>query len=102
MVIALWVLHIVSAILMVILILLQPGKGAEGGSALGSGGSAIFGVRGTANLLSRSTAVCAAIFFLSSLMLVRLHVQKPESLLQQQKHEQAAPKKPSPSQDIPQ
>jgi len=41
-------------------------------------------------------------FFLSSLMLVRLHVQKPESLLQQQKHEQAAPKKLSPSQDIPQ
>jgi preprotein translocase subunit SecG len=103
MIIFLWTLHVLSAALMIVLILLQPGKGAEGGSVLGSGSSAIFGVRGTANLLTRSTAVCAMVFFLSSLILAKLHAEKPKSLLEgsQPAQQQEPPKKPDPAQDIP-
>lgn len=67
----LWVIQIVSAISVIILVLLQQGKGADAGATFGSGGSSsLFGASGSDNFLSRSTAVGAAIFFVTTLALV--------------------------------
>ena len=62
------IFYILIAIAMVVLILLQRGAGAAAGSGFGGGASAtVFGARGSANFLSRSTAVLAGLFFLLSL-----------------------------------
>ncbi|MGH8029537.1 MAG: preprotein translocase subunit SecG [Arenimonas sp.] len=59
-----------AAIALIGLVLLQHGKGADAGAAFGSGASGtVFGARGSANFLSRATAICATIFFLASLSL---------------------------------
>ena len=64
------VLHILAALGIVVLVLLQHGKGADMGAAFGSGSAgSLFGSAGAANFLSRSTAVLAAVFFASSLAL---------------------------------
>jgi len=65
------VVQLVSAIAMIGLVLVQHGKGADMGASFGSGASgSLFGATGSANFLSRSTAVCATVFFLSTLSLV--------------------------------
>jgi preprotein translocase subunit SecG len=62
------VLHILAAAGIVVLVLLQHGKGADMGAAFGSGSAgSLFGSAGAANFLSRTTAVLAAVFFASSL-----------------------------------
>ena len=62
--------QMLSAIGMVGLVLVQHGKGADMGAAFGSGGSgSLFGASGSANFLSRSTGVLAAIFFACTLLL---------------------------------
>jgi preprotein translocase subunit SecG len=62
--------QILTALGMIGLILLQHGKGADMGAAFGSGSSgSLFGATGSANFLSRTTAVLAAIFFVSTLAL---------------------------------
>ncbi len=64
------VVHLFLAIGMVTLILLQHGKGADAGAAFGSGASAtVFGSQGSASFLSRATAVLAALFFVTSMVL---------------------------------
>ena len=64
------VVQIVSAIGVIILVLLQHGKGADLGAAFGSGASgSLFGASGSANFLSRSTAVAATLFFLATIAL---------------------------------
>lgn len=64
------VVQIVSAIAVIILVLLQHGKGADLGAAFGSGASgSLFGASGSANFLSRSTAVAATLFFLATIAL---------------------------------
>ena len=64
------VLQIVSAVAMIGLILMQHGKGADMGAAFGSGSSgSLFGATGSANFLSRATAVLATVFFASTLAL---------------------------------
>ncbi len=67
------VLQMVAAIVMIGLVLVQHGKGADMGASFGSGASgSLFGATGSANFLSRSTAVCAAVFFISTLTLAFL------------------------------
>jgi len=64
------VIQVLAAIAVIGLVLLQHGKGADAGAAFGSGASGtVFGARGSANFLSRATAICATIFFLASLSL---------------------------------
>ena len=80
------VFHVITAIIIVVLILLQKGKGADMGSAFGAGASGtMFGSKGSANFLSRSTAVLATIFFITSLTLAYLNkgvvVQTNDSIL---------------------
>jgi preprotein translocase subunit SecG len=62
--------QIISALVMIGLVLIQHGKGADMGASFGSGASgSLFGATGSANFLSRSTAVCAAVFFTCTLTL---------------------------------
>ena len=64
------VVHILAALGIVVLVLLQHGKGADMGAAFGSGSAgSLFGSAGAANFLSRTTAILAAVFFASSLAL---------------------------------
>jgi preprotein translocase subunit SecG len=63
-------LQILTALVMIGLVLIQHGKGADMGASFGSGASgSLFGATGSANFLSRSTAVCAAVFFACTLAL---------------------------------
>ena len=65
--------HMVVALVVIGLVLIQHGKGADMGAAFGSGSSgSLFGAVGSANFLSRSTAALATLFFLSSLGLTYL------------------------------
>lgn len=69
----LWIVHLVVAIAIIGLVLMQHGKGADMGAAFGSGASgSLFGATGSANFLSRTTGVLAAIFFITSLSLAYL------------------------------
>ncbi|MFM1827281.1 MAG: hypothetical protein RLY67_662 [Pseudomonadota bacterium] len=62
------VLQVVSALGIIVLVLLQQGKGADMGAAFGSGSSgSVFGASGSANFLSRTTAILAVVFFTSTL-----------------------------------
>lgn len=63
-------LQLITAAAMIGLVLMQQGKGADMGASFGSGASgSLFGATGSANFLSRSTAACATIFFISTLVL---------------------------------
>ncbi len=74
-----WVFHLVTAIVLCGLVLVQHGKGADMGTAFGTGSAgSLFGSAGSANFLSRSTAVAAAIFFVTSLTLTYLYSHPAE------------------------
>lgn len=63
-----WALHVMVAVAVSVLVLMQHGKGADMGAAFGSGASgSLFGASGSANFLSRATAILAALFFITSL-----------------------------------
>jgi len=80
------VTHTVIALLIIVLVLLQRGKGADAGAAFGSGASGtVFGSQGSSNFFSRSTAILATAFFISSLSLAYLSSQQadtPDSLIE--------------------
>lgn len=66
-------LQILAALVMIGLVLVQHGKGADMGASFGSGTSgSLFGASGSANFLSRSTAVCATVFFSCTVLLAYL------------------------------
>ena len=70
--------QILSALVMIGLILMQHGKGADAGAAFGSGSStSLFGATGGANFLSRTTAVLAAVFLGTTLFLSYVGYQRP-------------------------
>ncbi|TMH25459.1 MAG: preprotein translocase subunit SecG [Betaproteobacteria bacterium] len=72
------VLHVLVALAIIGLVLLQHGKGADMGSGFGGGASgSLFGATGSANFLSRTTAVLAALFFILSLALAYTATRKP-------------------------
>jgi preprotein translocase subunit SecG len=72
------VTHVVVALAIIGLVLLQHGKGADMGSGFGGGASSsLFGATGSANFLSRTTAVLATIFFILSLALAYVATKKP-------------------------
>ena len=71
------IVHVIVALTIVVLVLLQHGKGADMGAAFGSGSAgSLFGASGAANFLSRSTGVCAAVFFATCLALTYFHAPK--------------------------
>ncbi|VAW45558.1 Protein translocase membrane subunit SecG, partial [hydrothermal vent metagenome] len=71
--------HIIIAFLLITLVLLQHGKGADAGANFGGGGGSsqsVFGSGGTATFLSRTTALVATLFFVTSLTLAYLAGQQ--------------------------
>jgi len=94
------VTHVLVALAIIGLVLLQHGKGADMGSGFGGGASgSLFGATGSANFLSRSTAVLAAIFFILSLALAYVATRRPAEegggvidVIRKQQVEKPAPK----------
>ena len=74
------VLHVFAAMGIIGLVLLQHGKGADVGAAFGSGSAgSVFGSAGSANFLSRATAILALVFFLTSLGLTYFSSRKSDT-----------------------
>lgn len=72
------VVQLLAALVMIGLVLVQHGKGADMGASFGSGSSgSLFGATGSANFLSRTTAVCATVFFVCTLALAYLSNARP-------------------------
>ncbi len=72
--------HILVALSIIGLVLMQHGKGADMGAAFGSGASgSLFGATGSANFLSRATGILAAVFFATSLTLAYIASNKPKT-----------------------
>ena len=72
--------HILVALTIIGLVLMQHGKGADMGAAFGSGASgSLFGATGSANFLSRATGLLAAVFFATSLALAYVASSKPKT-----------------------
>ena len=70
------ILHLFSVAVLIALVLIQQGKGADMGAAFGSGSAgSLFGASGSSNFLSKTTAIFALIFFLTSLSLTYLAFQ---------------------------
>jgi len=76
-------IHVVVGLCVIGLVLMQHGKGADAGAAFGGGGGggagagSVFGASGSANFLSRTTAILATVFFITSLGLAYLAGNKP-------------------------
>jgi len=104
------VAHVLVAMMIIGLVLLQRGKGAEAGTGFGAGASGtVFGARGSANFLSHATGVLATLFFITSLALAYLSTKPtgPTSLLESQPAQQSpAPQTqapaPPPASELPQ
>ena len=74
------VVHVLIAIALIALVLLQQGKGAEAGAAFGGGASStVFGSRGSSSFLSRTTAMLATLFFVVSLVLASIAYRKADT-----------------------
>ncbi len=73
------VIHVLAAIAIVVLVLLQQGRGADMGAAFGGGSQTLFGARGSATFLSRVTTWLAALFFLTSLGLAYMYAGVTQS-----------------------
>lgn len=75
------IVHVLASAAVVGLILLQQGKGAEAGASFGSGASqTVFGSQGTGNFMSRTTAILATVFFVTSFALAMVARQKADSI----------------------
>jgi preprotein translocase subunit SecG len=86
--------HVGIALLIIGLVLLQRGKGADAGTGFGAGASGtVFGARGSATFFSRATGVLATLFFVTSLALAYLATERvaPTSLLEGAPAQQSAP-----------
>jgi preprotein translocase subunit SecG len=74
------VFHVLLAFSIIALVLFQRGKGADAGAGFGAGASGtVFGARGSGSFLSRTTAILATLFFVTSLGLSYLFAQQPEA-----------------------
>jgi preprotein translocase subunit SecG len=96
------VLHVLTAMAVCGFVLLQHGKGADMGAAFGSGSSgSLFGAAGSANFLSRTTAVLATVFFLTSVALTYFGSKHgvPQGIMEKGVMERVVPAKPG---DVPQ
>jgi preprotein translocase subunit SecG len=86
------IVHVLAAVSVIGLVLLQHGKGADMGAAFGSGSAgSLFGASGSANFLSRSTAILATVFFLSSLGLTYFSFNKSAPQGVMSTHQEPAP-----------
>ena len=91
MTIFLTVLHVMVCLVLIVVVLLQRGKGAEIGAVFGGGaGSTVFGSRGAGNFLTKLTTGAAIVFMLTSLSLAYFAQEGSESTLFEEEQEEAA------------
>ena len=105
------VLHVIIAVALVALVLLQQGKGADAGAAFGAGASGtVFGSKGSSSFLTRTTGVLATLFFITSLSLFVLATESKttvKSVVDQETAQQQVETKPgvsaisTPNSDVP-
>ncbi len=75
------IVHVLVALALIGLIMLQQGKGAETGASFGSGASqTVFGSQGSGNFLTRTTAILATVFFVTSIGLAMIAKDKANAL----------------------
>ena len=81
--IILLVVHVVLALGIISLVLLQKGAGASAGAVLGGGAGSVFGASGSSNFLSKTTAILATAFFINSLVLAYMasHREGPATVI---------------------
>ena len=99
-----WIVHVLVALGIIGLVLMQHGKGADMGAAFGSGSSgSLFGATGAANALSRATKILVTIFFLTSMGLTYFSVTKQHKPLAVPAAQKEAPasQAPAPSEPAP-
>jgi len=103
-------IHIIVCLMLVGFVLIQHGKGADAGAAFGGGGGgggasgSLFGSQGSASFLSRTSAILAAIFFMTSLTLAYFSVERPdkaESVTQTAPAQQKAEETPADLPELP-
>lgn len=97
------IFHIFLSIGLIGLILIQHGKGADAGAAFGSGASAtVFGSQGSASFLTRTTAILATTFFITSLTLAYFSSQKiePKSVVEQEQSTITLPTSEIPGEEV--
>lgn len=93
-----WIVNIFAALAIIMLVLMQQGKGADAGAAFGSGSAqGVFGAAGNANFLSRSTAIAATVFFATCLALGFIATQNNKGGLDFSTVQQHAPAKTTPA-----
>lgn len=104
------VLHVIIAVALVALVLLQQGKGADAGAAFGAGASGtVFGSKGSSSFLTRATGILATLFFITSLTLFVLATESKTvtSVVDQEQAKQQVETKPgvsaisTPESDVP-
>ncbi|MFN4263590.1 MAG: preprotein translocase subunit SecG [Thioalkalivibrionaceae bacterium] len=98
------VVQVLVSVGIIALVLMQHGKGADAGAAFGSGASAtVFGARGSANFLSRATAILAAAFFANGLLLAHLAANQPlpQSLIERMEAWALEQERRNPTREIP-
>jgi preprotein translocase subunit SecG len=97
------VVDVIVALCIIGLVLLQHGKGADVGAAFGSGASgSLFGASGSANFLSRTTGILAAVFFLTTFVLAYLVTHQPRTgggVMDTVKEQPKAPEAPASAPD---
>ena len=104
-----WIINIFAALVVIVLVLMQQGKGADMGASFGAGASGtLFGSSGSGNFMTRMTAVLGTLFFIISLVLGNMNSNKTnkgsewENLSAPAKTEQTQPAAPAqPTSDIP-
>ncbi|HTZ19079.1 MAG TPA: preprotein translocase subunit SecG [Dissulfurispiraceae bacterium] len=84
------ILHVLVCIFLILIVLLQSGKGAEMGAAFGGSSQTLFGSRGAATFLNKLTTVAAVVFMITSLLLTML-TTKGSSVIQNVPTEQGTP-----------
>lgn len=90
------IIHLLVALTVIVLVLVQHGKGADMGASFGSGASnTVFGSQGSANFLSRTTAVLVAVFFITSVSLTYYAKLKADPSLFSQTTPQTMPAQPA-------
>lgn len=88
------VLHVLVAVILISMVLLQKGKGADIGAAFGGASQTVFGPRGAQSFLSKLTTGAAVVFMITSFLLAFMQSQKT-SVMEGVKQEQSAPAAPA-------
>ena len=101
--IILLVVHVVLALGIITLVLLQRGAGANAGAVLSGGAGSVFGASGSSNFLSKTTAILATAFFINSLVLAYMasHREGPRTVIDEIEQVQQVEKAPEPAMQQP-